>query len=102
VFEALKLEEARTEGAQTTGLVHGRLTLKGITRAVTVPVTITHLPGKLGARLGDAKIQGDLLVLRATFDVNRSDYGLQPGQMTDKVAETISLSLAIAGAAPTA
>ncbi|MBL9205965.1 MAG: YceI family protein, partial [Opitutaceae bacterium] len=45
------------------------------------------------------KIKGDLLVLRADFEVNRSDFGLQPGQMTDKVAETIRLSLSIAGAA---
>jgi hypothetical protein len=41
-----------------------------------------------------------LLVLRANFAINRSDFGLQPGQMTDKVAETIHLSLSIAGAAP--
>jgi hypothetical protein len=42
------------------------------------------------------------LVLRSTFEINRSDFDLQRGQMTDNVAETISLSLSIAGAAPRA
>jgi len=40
----------------------------------------------------------DLLVLRATFEINRNDFNIQPGQYTDKVAETIQLSFAIAGA----
>ena len=57
---------------------------------------------KLGARLGDDKVKGDLLVLRAEFVIQRSDFGLQPGKMTDKVAETIQLTLSIAGAAPRA
>jgi hypothetical protein len=65
-----------------------------------VPVTFTYLPDKLGARLGDAKVKGDLLVLRANFGINRNDFGIMAGQATDKVAETINLSLSIAGAAP--
>lgn len=102
VFEATKLANVRTQGTQILADASGRLTVKGVTKDVTVPVTLTYLADKLGARLGDAKIQGDLLVLRATFTINRSDYGIQAGQMTDKVAETIHLSLSIAGAAPRA
>ncbi|HEY0946176.1 MAG TPA: YceI family protein [Opitutaceae bacterium] len=100
VFEAGKLANVRTQGAQILADVSGRLTVKGVTKDVTVPVTFTYLADKLGARLGDEKLQGDLLVLRANFQINRSDFGIQPGQMTDKVAETINLSLSIAGAAP--
>ncbi len=102
VFEALSLSNVRTEGAQTVADVAGKLTIKDVTKDVVVPVIFTHLPDKLGARLGDPKVAGDLLVLRARFPVNRSDFGIQAGQMTDKVAETIELSLAIAGAAPRA
>ncbi|OAM89395.1 YceI family protein [Termitidicoccus mucosus] len=99
VFEAVSLANVRTQGAQTLADVSGRLTLKGVTKDVTVPVSLTHLPDKLGARLGDPNLKGDLLVLRATFEINRGDYNIQPGQNTDKVAETIHLSLSIAGAA---
>ncbi|RRJ97327.1 YceI family protein [Opitutaceae bacterium TAV4] len=99
VFEAVKLDSVTTDGAKTTANVSGKLTIKGITKDIVVPVTLTHLPDKLGARLGNAKLKGDLLVLRANFEINRSDYNIQPGQNTDKVAETIHLSLSIAGAA---
>lgn len=102
VFEATKLANVRTQGTQILADASGRLTVKGVTKDVTVPITLTYLADKLGARLGDAKVQGDLLVLRANFTINRSDYGIQAGQMTDKVAETIHLSLSIAGAAPRA
>lgn len=102
VFEARSLENVRTTGAQTRADVHGALTIKGVTKEVVVPVTFTHLPDKLGARLNDPKIKGDLLVVRATFAVNRGDFGIQAGQMTDKVGEAIELSLSIAGSAPSA
>jgi polyisoprenoid-binding protein YceI len=99
VFEATELAHVRTQGAQILADVSGRLTVKGITKAVTVPVTLTYLPNKLGARLGDPKLDGDLLVLRTNFEINRNDFDIQPGQSTDKVAEVIHLSLSIAGAA---
>jgi polyisoprenoid-binding protein YceI len=100
VFEAVSLQNIRQQGAQVAGDIRGKLTVKGITKEVTVPVSLTYLADKLGARLGDPKVQGDLLVLRANFSINRSDYGIQAGEMTDKVAETINLSLSVAGAAP--
>jgi polyisoprenoid-binding protein YceI len=102
VFEAVALQNIRPQGAQLVGEIRGMLTVKGITKDVTVPVSLTYLADKLGARLGDPKVQGDLLVLRANFSINRSDYGIQAGEFTDKVAETIDLSLSIAGAAPRA
>lgn len=58
--------------------------------------SLTYLPGKLADRTG-GQLQGDLIVLRAAFSIKRSDFGLMPGQMADKVAETIELSLALAG-----
>ena len=101
-FEAVSAHNVRTQGATVTADLTGRLTVKGITRDVTVPVTFTHLPDKLGARLGNPELKGDLLVLRAAFTINRTDFDIMAGQMTDKVAESIALSLSIAGAAPKA
>ncbi|HEX2100957.1 MAG TPA: YceI family protein [Candidatus Synoicihabitans sp.] len=99
-FEASELKNVRTQGSQTTADVQGKLTVKGVSRIVTVPVSFTHLPDKLGARVNDPNVKGDLLVVRATFEINRSDFGIKPGELTDKVAEAIHLSLSIAGAAP--
>jgi polyisoprenoid-binding protein YceI len=102
VFQAQAAKNVRTQGTQTLADITGTLTVKGITKVVNVPVSFTHLPDKLGARVNNPKLKGDLLVLRASFQLNRSDFDLQPGQMADKVAETINLSLSIAGASPRA
>jgi polyisoprenoid-binding protein YceI len=99
-FEAVSLANVRTSGSATSADLTGKLTLKGVTKEIKVPVTLTHLADKLGARMGDPKVKGDLLVLRANFEINRSDFGIKPGQMADKVSEAIQLSLSIAGAAP--
>ncbi|MFM9090827.1 MAG: YceI family protein, partial [Verrucomicrobiota bacterium] len=101
-FEAVSLTNVRTQGNVVNAEVAGKLTVKGVTKDIKVPVSFTHLPDKLGARVNDPKVKGDLLVLRANFTINRADFGIQPGKNTDKVAETIQLSLSIAGAAPNA
>ena len=98
-FEAGKLANVRTKGPQVLADLTGKLTVKGVTKEITVPVSFTYLADKLGARLGSDKVKGDLLVLRATFEINRSDFGIMAGQATDKVAENIVLTLALAGAA---
>ena len=55
---------------------------------------MTWIPGPL-----DANLSGDLLVIRSTFKLKRSDFGIMPGQAADKVAEEIEIVLSIAGAA---
>jgi polyisoprenoid-binding protein YceI len=99
-FEAKTLRNVRAQGAQVLAEATGNLTVKGITKEMTVPISLTYLADKLGARNGDPKIKGDLLVLRANFQINRNDFNINPGQSTDKVAESIELSLSVAGAAP--
>lgn len=99
-FEAASIAAVRATGNQVQGDLTGTLTVKGVAKEVTVPVTFTYLADKLGARLGDDKIKGDLLVLRAKFQINRSDFNIMPGLATDKVAESIELSLSIAGSSP--
>ncbi len=99
-FETASVANVRKQGSQVLADVSGKLTVKGVTKDITVPVTFTYLADKLGVRLGDEKVKGDLLVLRATFAINRNEYDIQPGQYADKVSDTINLSLSIAGAAP--
>lgn len=95
-FEVKSLANVKTDGAKTTADVTGTLTLHGVTKEITVPVTFHYLAGKLGERV--QKANGDLLVLRAAFSISRSDFGIKPGQMTDKVSDKIDLTLALAGA----
>jgi len=98
VFEAKELKNVQTNGDSTTADVTGAFTLKGISKEITVPVKLTYLKDKLGQRVPSLK--GDLLVIRANFSIKRSDFGIMPGQMEEKVSETIELTLSIAGASP--
>jgi polyisoprenoid-binding protein YceI len=98
-FETVRVANVKTRGAETTADVTGKLTIKGVTREITVPVRLTYLPDKLGART-NGRMQGDLLVVRSAFKIKRGDFGINPGAPTDKVADEIELTLSLAGAAP--
>lgn len=95
-FEAKELKNVKTNGDITTADVTGTFSLKGISKGITAPVKLTFLKDKLGQRVPNLK--GDLLVIRANFSIKRSDFGIMPGQAEDKVADTIELTLSIAGA----
>lgn len=98
VFELKEVSNVKRDGDSGTADVKGTFTLKGISKDITVPVKVTYLPGKLKARGGD--VDGDLLVVRSNFTINRSDFQIQAGQNTDKVSEEIDISLSLAGSAP--
>ena len=97
-FEVKELKNAKTGGDTTTADAAGTFTLKGISKEMTVPVKLTYLKDKLGQRVPNQK--GDLLVIRASFSIQRSDFNVNAGQGEDKVSNTIELTLNIAGAAP--
>lgn len=97
-FEAKELKNVKTNGDKTTADAVGTLTIKGVAKEVTVPISLTYLKGKLGQRI--PRMEGDLLVIRASFTIKRSDYGINPGAPTEKVSDEIELTLSIAGAAP--
>jgi polyisoprenoid-binding protein YceI len=98
-FEVKELKNVKTEGDITRADAVGTFTLHGVSKELTVPVKLTYLPGKLGQRVPNMK--GDLLVLRTTFDIKRSDFNINAGNGNDKVSDEINLSLSIAGAAKT-
>ena len=98
-FEVISLSNVKTTGDSTTADVTGTLSIKGVAKQVTTPVKITYLKDKLGAR-SNGQMQGDLLVIRSNFAIKRSDFGINPKAPEDKVADTIDLTLSIAGASP--
>jgi len=96
-FEVTSAKNVKTEGTTTTADVMGKLTVKGATKEITVPVKLTYLKDKLKARSGK---EGDLLVLRTSFVIKRSDYGINAAKFEEKVSDAIDLSLSLAGSAP--
>jgi polyisoprenoid-binding protein YceI len=97
-FDVAELKNVKTEGTSTTAEATGKFTVKGISKTLTVPVKLTYLKDKLSQRVPNMK--GDLLVIRSNFSIKRSDFGIMPGQMEDKVSDAIDLTLSIAGASP--
>ena len=95
-FEATSISNVKKSGNNVTADITGTFSLHGVSKEITTPVKITYLPGKLADRSG-GQMEGDLLVLRAQFTLNRSDFNIKPGQLTDKVAEEIVVNLALAG-----
>jgi polyisoprenoid-binding protein YceI len=95
-FETKGLKNVKTLGDTTTADAVGTLSIKGVAKEFTAPVKLTYLKDKLAQRVPNLK--GDLLVIRSTFTIKRSDFGINPGAPTDKVADEIELSLSVAGA----
>ncbi len=96
-FAARTLKNVKTSGDSTTADAVGTLTIKGVSKEMTVPVKLTYLKDKLGQRVPNMK--GDLLVLRTNFSIKRSDFGINPAAPQDKVSDDIELTLSVAGAA---
>lgn len=97
-FEAKELKNVKTQGDVTTADVAGTFTLKGVSKEITAPVKLTYMKDRLKDRQPGRN--GDLLVIRSTFKIKRSEYNIQPGQNEDKVSDEIELTFAIAGTSP--
>jgi polyisoprenoid-binding protein YceI len=98
-FTSARVDKVQHSGNKVTAEVTGTMTIRGQSREITAPVSFTYLKDKLGART-NGQMEGDLLVMRSKFSIRRSDFGINPGAPADKVAETIDLTLSLAGAAP--
>lgn len=72
-----------------------RISIKGRTVSKQIPIRATYLPGRLGDRVRN--MTGDLLVLRSTFVVKRSEFDLKLDSSTEVVADEIQITAAIAG-----
>ncbi|MCH8979375.1 MAG: YceI family protein [Armatimonadetes bacterium] len=94
-FEIKKIEGVRPVEAKDrtwTMSVTGDFTLHGVTKSITIPVRLTHLPGELKQRNRGA---GDLIVLRSKFKIKRSDYGVKGNQPFDVVSDIVEIEFSI-------
>lgn len=98
-FKVKSLKDFKMSDGKASATVVGTFSLKGVEKEIEAPATVTLLPGKLGDRTG-GKMQGDLAVIRTSFTIKRSDYGINPKAPEDKVSDEITVTLAIAGASP--
>lgn len=80
---------------QSEYVISGSFTCKGITKEIQMPVCVSYLPGKLKARNG--KGDGDLLVLRSQFSIDRMAFEINPAISPDTVAKEIQLNVSIVG-----
>ncbi|MBN4062138.1 YceI family protein [Bacteroidales bacterium AH-315-I05] len=79
----------------------GKLTLHGVTKEVTVPVTLAYFKGD---KKTGSKQPGNLLRVKASFNIKLSDYGINVPQMLfykldEKVSITIDVVASDAGGA---
>ena len=99
VFKVKSLKDYKMAEGKASASVVGTFTIKGVEKEITVPATVTLLPGKLADRTA-GKMKGDLAVLRTNFTLKRSDFGINPKAPEDKVSDEIEVSLSIAGSSP--
>jgi polyisoprenoid-binding protein YceI len=97
IFDLEKLEAVQKEGDNYNANAVGTMKILAISKKITVPVTLTFLKGRLAER---NLVEGDLLVIRSKFVVNRDDFGINAGQKLLKVANRIDIRVGIAGANP--
>jgi polyisoprenoid-binding protein YceI len=76
-------------------MVEGDMTIAGVTRTITAPVTLTFLPGKLKERFPGSK--GDLVIMRSSFEINRNEFRINPEAPLNLVSDTIQVKLNVAG-----
>ena len=97
MFKLTKLENVRKKGIDILADAKGKMTIRNVTIAISVPVKITYLKGMLEKR---NRVPGDLLIIRSKFSVKRDQFNIRAGEKLEKVANEIELSLNVAGAAP--
>jgi polyisoprenoid-binding protein YceI len=98
-FETKDLKNVKTSGDTTTADATGTLKIRDVAKEITVPIKLTYLKDKLASRT-NGQMKGDLLVIRSTFTIKRSDFSINPSAPEDKVSQDIELTLSIAGASP--
>ena len=96
-FEVAGVDQVKTTERGIEAQVRGRLTVRGVTLDLEVPVRINYLKDKLSSR--SPQLKGDLLVIRSAFSIKRSDFDINPKAPQDKVSDEIQITLSVAGAA---
>jgi polyisoprenoid-binding protein YceI len=77
-YPSISFQSLRVEGAGPRFTLVGRLTMRGVTREITVPVSV--------------EISGDTLTASGDFSVNRQDYGLDYTSFFNPIGDTVRIA----------
>jgi polyisoprenoid-binding protein YceI len=100
-FSLKRVRDVRRSGTTGyVGTVEGEFSCHGVTKPITVPLRAAYLAGK--ARDRNRRTGGDLLVLRTTFMIRRSDYQIATGLAAEMLAEEVEIRANIVGVSPDA
>jgi len=77
-YPSISFQSLRVEGAGPRFTLVGRLTMRGVTREIAVPVSV--------------EIAGDLLTATGDFAVNRQDYGLDYTSFFNPIGDTVRIA----------
>jgi len=77
--------------------VTGDLTVKDVTKTITVGATATYLPNMIKKR-GGMEVDGDLLIIRSGFSFNRQDFNVAPDM--HYLGDVVKVELSFVGVAP--
>ncbi|MEO5930538.1 MAG: YceI family protein [Candidatus Kapaibacterium sp.] len=95
-FTATSVSGVVVKGNAFTANVVGNFTMHGVTKQMTVPVTLTYLDASAKTR---ERAPGDLVMLTADFKVALKDFNVagSKGVVGSKVGETISITAKLFG-----
>lgn len=99
VIEVTKVEDVKkTEGNTVSLKLVGTCTMHGKTSQVAIPATLTYLDE---SPITMKRVKGDLIRIRAEFDVKLSDYGITGPTGSDtiglKVSDTQAIKVTVFG-----
>ena len=85
------------EKGRFKGTVAVDFTVKGITKALTIPLDVRYLPGMSKER--DGRMEGDLMVVRTKFLIKRSDFDVAPGLSPLLATDSVEIGVSLVGIA---
>ena len=85
------------EKGRFKGMVAVDFTVKGITKPLTIPLDVRYLPGQAKER--DGRTEGDLMVVRTSFSIKRSDFDVAPGLSPLLAPDEVKIGVALVGIA---
>ena len=82
------------DGSKIKVTVMGELTVHGVTRYIELEVALTYLEE---SEMTKMRLPGDLLGVRAKFNIKLSDFGVQHMVLGKRVSDEIEITVNIVG-----
>ncbi len=92
IVEGKEIEKGRFKGTVAVDF-----TVKGITKALTIPLDVRYLPRMSKER--DGRTEGDLMVVRTKFAIKRSDFDVAPGLSPLLATDSVEIGVSLVGIA---